>query len=117
MGQRRLARVRERRKETEEAEDADDEEEQSGGITARLNNLNIETATTEEEAAEGLAAALALEVEEDRGSVGEDEGGGTQQALEALEFLNQEADPSGNMLVESCNGFNNPTCLAMLWTV
>ena len=49
-----------------------------------LNNLSIETAGTEEEAAEGLKAALAMEVEGDRGSEGEEEGGGTQRSLEAL---------------------------------
>ena len=40
-------------------------------------NLSIETAGTDEEAAEGLAAALEMEVEEDRGSEGEEEGDGT----------------------------------------
>ena len=40
-------------------------------------------------------AAQAMEVEEDRGSKGKDEGGGTQRALGALEFLTQEAEPSG----------------------
>ena len=33
-----------------------------------LNNLTIETAGTEEEAAEGLAASPEMEVEEDRGA-------------------------------------------------
>ena len=44
-------------------------------------------------------------------------GGGTQQELEALESLTQEADPSRTMLVDSCNGFNKLSRLAMLWTV
>ena len=70
VGQQRLARVRERREEAEEAEDADEEEENSKGITARLTNLNTETAATEEEAAEGLATALDTEVEEDRSGEG-----------------------------------------------
>ena len=39
-------------------------------MAACLNNLTIETAGTEEEAAEGLAAVLEMEVEEDRGSKG-----------------------------------------------
>ena len=39
-------------------------------MAARLNNLTIETAGTEEEAAEGISAALEMEVEEDRGSKG-----------------------------------------------
>ena len=82
-----------------------------------LLNLNIETAATEEEAAEGLASVLAMEVKEDRGVEGEDKGGGTELALEVLEFLTQEADPSGTTLVNVCNGFNKLSRLAMLWTV
>ena len=42
---------------------------------------------------------------------------GTQRALVALEFLNQDADPSGTTLVDSCNEFNELSRLAMLWTV
>ena len=53
-------------------------------MAARLNNLSIETAGTEEEAAEGLVSALGMEAEEDRESDGEEEGGGTQRALGAL---------------------------------
>ena len=52
-----------------------------------MNNLRVETARTEEEAAEGLVFALEMEVEEDRGRKGEDEGGETQRALGALQFL------------------------------
>ena len=52
-----------------------------------FNNLRIETAGSEEEAEEGLAAALEMEVEVDRVSEGEEGGGGTQRELEALEFL------------------------------
>ena len=37
-----------------------------------LNNLTTETAGTEEEAVEGLGAALEIETEEDRGGEGED---------------------------------------------
>ena len=51
---------------------------------AGINILSIETAGTEEAEAEGLAAALEMEVEEDRGSEGEEEGGGNQRALGAL---------------------------------
>ena len=51
------------------------------------------------------------------GSEGEEGGGGTQRALEALEFLTQEAEPSGTTLVDACNGFNELSRLAMLWTV
>ena len=68
VGQRRLVRVRERRGEEEEAGDSseEEEEEESGRMAARLNNLSIETGGTEEEVAEGLAAAIEMEVEEDR---------------------------------------------------
>ena len=106
VGQQRLARVGVRREEAEEAEDTEEEEEAAEGIAAGLVNLNIETAVTEEEAEEGLEAALDMEVEEGRDSEGEDEGGGTQRALGALEFLTQEAYPSGTTLVDARNGFN-----------
>ena len=68
VGQRRLARVQERRGYAEEAEGSVEEEEDIGGVAALLNNRNIETAVTEEEAAEGLVDALEMEVEYDRGS-------------------------------------------------
>ena len=42
------------------------------------------------------AAALGMEVEEDRDSEGEEGGEGTQRALGALEFLTQDAEPSGS---------------------
>ena len=58
-----------------------------------------------------------MEVEEDVGSEGEEGGGGTQRALEALEFLTQEAEPSGTMLVDARNGFYKLSRLAMLRTV
>ena len=58
-----------------------------------------------------------MEVEEDRGGKGEDEDGGNQRALEALEFLTRESDPSGTSLVDARNGFNKLSRLAMLWTV
>ena len=57
-----------------------------------------------------------MEVEERR-SEGEEGAGGTQWALEALKFLTQEAEPSGTMLVDACNGFNELSRLAMLCTV
>ena len=65
VGQRILARVRERRGEEEKAEFSADEEEEeeSGRIAVRLNNLSIEPAETEEDAVEGLAAELEMEVE------------------------------------------------------
>ena len=118
VGQRRLARLRERREETEEeAATEAEEEEEGGGIASGLSNLIIETAGTDEEAAEGLVETLGMEVEDDEGSKGEEGGGGTQWALEALEFLTQEAEPSGTTLVDARNGFNKVSRLAMLWTV
>ena len=60
---------------------------------------------------------MEMEVEEDRGSEGEEGGRGTQRSLGALEFLTQEADPSGTTLVDARNEFNELIRLAMLWTV
>ena len=70
VGQRRVERVRARRVEEEgEVNAAAEEQDKDGGEVAGLiSNLTIETAGTEEEAAEGLAAALGMEVEEDRES-------------------------------------------------
>ena len=84
---------------------------------ASLSDLIIETATTEEYAVEGMESALDMEVGEERDSKVSEEGGGTQQALEALEFLTQEAEPSGTTIVDACNGFNKLICFAVLWTV
>ena len=61
--------------------------------------------------------ALGMEVEGDMGSEGEEGGGGTQRALEALEFFTQDAEPSGTTLVDALNGFNELSRLAMIWTV
>ena len=74
VGQRRLARVRERREDADEEDVSGDEEEERGGIVASRDNLNIETAVTEKEVAEGLAAVLEMEVDEDNVSEGEDRG-------------------------------------------
>ena len=70
VGQRRLDMVLARRGEEEgkAEEDTDDPEEKGAEVAASLVTLNIETAGTEEEAEEGLAVALEMEVEEDRGS-------------------------------------------------
>ena len=54
---------------------------------------------------------------EAEGSEGEEGGGGTLRALEALEFLTQEAEPIGTLLVDARNGFNELSRFAMLWTV
>ena len=108
-----------RREETEgEAEEeGEDPEEEGAEVVAGLNNLTIEIAGTEEEAEEGLAVALDMEVEGDRESEGKEGGGGTQRAMEALEFLTQEAEPSGTTIVDARTGFNKLSRLKMLWTV
>ena len=115
--QRRLERLRGRRREEEEAEEAEEEEEESRGVLDGINNLTIETTGTEEETADGLEAALGMDVEEDRDSEGEEGGEGTQRALGALEFLTQDAEPSGTTLVDAHNGFKELSRLAMIWTV
>ena len=119
VGQWRAERVRARRVEEEgEIATAAEEQDEDGGDVARLIiNLRIETAVTEEEAEEGLAAALRMKVEGDRESEGEEGSEGTQRALEALELLTEEAEPSGTTLVDARNDFNELSCLAMLWTV
>ena len=70
----------------------------------------------EEEAAEGLKAALEMEVQKS-GSEGEEGGRGTQRALEALDFFTQEAGPSGTTLIDARNGFNELIRLVMLLTL
>ena len=113
-----MVRVRGRREGTDkEAAAETDEEEEGGGITSGLLNLNKETAGTKEGAAEGLAEALGKEVEEEEGSKGEEVGGGNLRALEALEFLTQDTKPSGTTLVDARSGFNELSRLAMLWTL
>ena len=69
----------------------------------------------EVEEEEHLRAALGMEVEEtDKGEEGVE---GASRALGYLEFLTQDAEPSGTTLVDSRNGFNKLSHLAMLWTV
>ena len=64
-----------------------------------------------------MAEALRMEGVEDKGREGEEGGGGTLRALEALDFLTQGAKLSGTTLVDARNGFNELSRLAMLWTV
>ena len=116
MGQRKIERVRGRRCE-EEAEDYTEEEEESGDVLAVINNLTIETAGTEEEAAEQMMSALEMEMEEDRGIEVKEVGDETQRALGALELLTQDTESIGTPLVDDRNGFNELSRLAMLWTV
>ena len=90
-----------------------------GGLAARLNNLRIETVGTEEAATEQLEAVLETEVEEEREDLvdGKEEGVETQRALGALKFLTQDADPIRKTLIDSRNGFNELSRLAMMWNV
>ena len=114
--QRRLERMRGRRRE-DNAEESAEEEEDRGGVLAVINNLTIETAGTEEEATEQQTSALEMEFEEDRGTEGKEGGEGSSRELGALELLTQDAEPSGTTLVDARNGFNKLSRLAMLWTV
>ena len=95
------------------------EEEETESVAVGIENMNIETAVTKEEAAEGLETALGTEIEEEGEGEGEGkEGGdGTQRYLGALEFLTQEVEPSGTTLADTRNGFNKLSCLKMLWNV
>ena len=84
-----------------------------------MGNLSIETAGTEEEAAERLEAALGMEINKDgEGECeGEKWGEATQRTLGDLYLLTQDAYPSGKTLAYARNGFNKLSRLAMLWTV
>ena len=109
-----------RRISQEEAGSAKGKEEREN-VEELLNNLSKETGVTDEEAAEGLEAALGMEVNgkgEDEG-VGEGKIGGdrTRRALGDLEVLTQDAELSGTTLVDARNGFKNLSRLEMLWTV
>ena len=90
VGQRRVERVWAQRAETEEEEstEAEENEEDSGEVSGLLSNINIETAVTEEEAAEGLAEALRMG------------GWRTRKAREStgLEGLNRHWKPLSNSL-------------------
>ena len=82
-----------------------------------LNNLTIETAGTEEEAAELIEEALGMEVKETGEGEGKEGGEGASRELGALEFLTQDTEPSGTMQIDARNGFDKLSRLAMLWTV
>ena len=56
-----------------------------------------------------------MEIEVEEEGEGGEGGDGTIRALEAIEFLTQEAYPSRTTLVDACNGFNKLIRLAMLW--
>ena len=95
------------------------EEEENESVGAGFDNLSIRAAGTEEEAEEGLGAMLGIEIEKNREGEGEGEEGGdrNQRELVSLEFLTQEADPGGTMLVDAHNGFDELSRLTMLWNV
>ena len=58
------------------------------------------------------------EEEEEEGEDEVEEGGdGTLRALGALDFLPQDAELSGTILVDARNGFNELSRLEMMWTV
>ena len=84
-----------------------------------VESLSIDTAGTEEEAAEGLEADIEMEIGEEGEGEGEgEEGGGeTLRTLEDLQFLNQESEHNGKTLIDARNRFNNLSRLEMLWTV
>ena len=58
-----------------------------------------------------------MEVQEDRGSEGEEGGDGTQRELGAPEFLTQDAEQSVTKLVDAHSGFKNLIRLTIIWTV
>ena len=70
-------------------------------------------------AAERLEAALGMDIEQEGEGEGEGGEGGdrTQREWGALEFLTQDAEPSGTTLIYSRNRFNEISHLKMLWTV
>ena len=95
------------------------EEEETESVTVEFDNINIETAGTEEEAEEGLKAVLIMEIEEE--GEGEREGkevcDGTLRALGDVEFLTKKAEPSSKTLVDAHNGFNKLSRLVILWNL
>ena len=112
MVQRRLGRAihRRRAEESRRPGEEDDKDEVEGE-----EQLTVETEGTEEGAAEILELALEMEVKEEvEGEEGNDE---TIRALGAIDFLTPEAELIVTTLVDACNGSNELSRLAMLWTV
>ena len=89
-----------------------DEDENETAIEERLT---VEIERTEEDSAEILGEVLGMEVKEE--GQGEEWGDWSLRSLEAIEFLTQDAEPSGTTLVDACNGFNELSHLVILWTV
>ena len=82
-----------------------------------ITNLSIETAGTEEEAAELLEAALGVEVGVEGEVEGEEGGVGNPRAMGALEFLTQDEETIGTKFVDAYNEFNELSRLEMLSNV
>ena len=97
----------------EEARRPDKEEDEDEAT--REEGLTVETDGTEEAAAEILEAAL--EMEEDKDSKGGEVVSVNLRALRAIEFLTQDAEPSGPILAGAHKGFNKLSHLEILWTV
>ena len=57
------------------------------------------------------------EMEVEKVGKGEEGVDGTQWEMGSLEFITQDTDPSGKTLVHARNGFNELSCLEMLWNV
>ena len=119
VGQWRLERSRQRHREEEAIRTVEEDETES--VVVGIENIHIDTAGTEEEAAKGLKAALRMEIKEEGEIEGEgerEEGvDGTLRALVDLEFLTQDTEPRRTTLVHARNGFNKLSRLAMLWSV
>ena len=107
-----MERARQRRSEDEARipEEEEDEDE-----AAREESLMVDREETEKEAAEILEVALRMEV--DGEGEGEEVGVGNLRSLGDIEFLTQDAEPSGITLVDAINSFNKMIRLEMMWTV
>ena len=88
-------------------------------VEAGEERLMVVTVGTEEEEAERIEAMLEMEVnvEGEGEGEGEEGGDGNKMELGALELLTQEAEPSGETLADTRNGFNELSHLEILWTV
>ena len=88
----------------------EDEDEATGE-----EGMMVETEETDKEVADILEVSLGMVV--DGEGEGEGVGTGTLRALGSIDFLTQDANPSGTTLVDARNGFNKMSRLEMLWTV
>ena len=88
----------------------EDEDEATGE-----EGMMVETEETDKEVADILEVSLGMVV--DGEGEGEGVGTGTLRALGSIDFLTQDANPSGTTLVDARNGFNKMSRLEMMWTV